>query len=178
MNSLDQSFEKNSTDTIAVYRPRETDQPFLWTPEYIIANLPPWVYKQNPEPKSLEECDATICKLEHTIEDIELQIHIRQFEQDTGIKRSQSKYEHDKWVVQALRAKQTHKYQLSAYQYWRIINRQKARTESSTVAVAAKLGEFFIALCELLKNEPASFEEEIQTIKQKVEDYVELLVQY
>jgi len=174
MNSLETSFDKNSDTTIPVYRPREKEQTFLWSPEYIISNLPPWVYQQNEEPKSLEECDATICKLEHTIEDIELQIHIRDFELETGTGRQQSKYEHDKWVVQALKAKQTHKYLLSAYKYWRIINRQKALSETSTGAVVLKLCDMLVSLCDLLKNEPFNFQEEIETLTQKIEDYAEL----
>lgn len=178
MNNLDKSFEKNSTTTIPVYRPKETEQPFLWAQEYIISNLPPWVYQQNEEPKSLEECDATICKLEHTIEDIDLQIHIREFELETGTGRQQSKYEHDKWVAQALRAKQTHKYLLSAFRYWRIINRHKAVTQTTTATVALKLGGFLVSLCELLKNEPATFEQDVEAVKNKIEDYVELFVQH
>lgn len=167
-------FIKNSTGTTPVCRPKEKEQTFLWSSEYIISNLPPWVYQQNEEPKTLEECDATICKLEHTIEDIELQIHIRDFELETGTGRQQSKYEHDKWVVQALKAKQTHKYLLSAYKYWRIINSKKEAAATSTGAVAVKLCDLMVSLCGLLSNEPPNFQEEIETLTQKIEDYAEL----
>jgi hypothetical protein len=177
MNSLETSYERNSSDTIPVYRPKDKDQPALWAAEYIISNLPPWVYQQNEEPKSIQECDAVICKLEHTIEDIELQIHIRDFELETGTGRQQSKYEHDKWVAQALRAKQTHKYLLSAYKYWRIINTQKAVASTPTGGIAYKLCGFLTDMCDVLIKEPANFEDQLEAIKQKIEDYAEFFVQ-
>lgn len=171
MNSMSTLYSKNLTPPTEV----SPTKPKLavWDKKYIIENLPPWVYQDNPEPKSVSECAATICRLEHTIEDIELQIKIREFELETGIGRQQSKHEHDKWVVQALRAKQTYKYLLSAYRYWLITNQTAFETKSSTYNFAKLLCNNFIELCELLKTEPVDFENQIDSIKKEIMLFVD-----
>lgn len=159
-------YSNNSTSPTEVLPVKP--KPSVWDKKYIIENLPPWVYQDNPEPKSVSECSATICRLEHTIEDIELQIKIREFELETGIGRQQSKHEHDKWVVQALRAKQTYKYLLSAYKYWLITNQTDFEKKSSTYNFAKLLCSSFMELCELLKTEPPDFEDQLDSIKKEI----------
>lgn len=144
----------------------------VWDKKYVIENLPPWVYQDNPEPTSVTECEATICRLEHTIEDIELQIKIREFEMETGTGRPQTKHEHDKWVSQALRAKQTHKYLLSAYKYWHIINKKETYSTCNNHSIVTVFAGVISELCELLKEEPANFVEELELLKLKLEKYI------
>lgn len=165
------SYTKNLNVTTQTFQ----SKPNLWDEKYIIENLPPWVYQDNPEPKSLKECEATICRLEHTIEDIELQIKIREFEMETGTGRQQSKHEHDKWVVQALRAKQTHKYLLSAYKYWKIINDKAVHNKSNTLRSAAIICGYLSTLCALLKDDPPTFEDELDALKKAIETYSAVL---
>ena len=97
-------------------------KPCLWDAEYVIENLPPWIYNDNQSPTSTQECRAKVSALEYTIKDIELQIEIRELELHTGNSRHQSSFDYEKWKVQALRAKQTHFYLLNAYKYWLIKN--------------------------------------------------------
>jgi hypothetical protein len=97
-------------------------KPCLWGAEYVIENLPPWIYNDNEPPTSSQECRAKVSALEYTIKDIELQVEIRELELHTGNSRHQSSFDYEKWKVQALRAKQTHFYLLNAYKYWLIKN--------------------------------------------------------
>jgi hypothetical protein len=120
----------------------------LWDAEYVIDNLPPWIYSDNVPPTSVQECKAKISALEYTIKDIELQIEIRELELHTGNSRHQSSFDYEKWKVQALRAKQTHYYLLNAYKYWLIKNTpEKVDTDQK-----------LCKLIELLIEEPEDFE--------------------
>lgn len=166
------SYSKNYSPTVDLTPAKSRDS--QWDKKYIIENLPPWVYQDNPEPETINECAATICRLEHTIEDIDLQIKIREFELETGTGRQQSKHEHDKWVVQALKAKQTHKYLLSAYKYWKLIN-DKNLSGTSNIKISAKIGEFLYTLCDLLKDDSPIFEEEIETLRQEVKAFLNFI---
>jgi hypothetical protein len=100
-------------------------KPCLWDKRYVIDNLPPWIYSDSEEPKSLAECNAKISSIEYTIRDIELQIEIRELELKTGSSRHHSSFDFDKWKTQALRAKQTHMYMLNAFKYWALLNEPK-----------------------------------------------------
>jgi hypothetical protein len=120
----------------------------LWDSEYVIDNLPPWIYSDNVPPTSVQECKAKVSALEYTIKDIELQIEIRELELHTGNSRHQSSFDYEKWKVQALRAKQTHYYLLNAYKYWLIKNTPEQ------VDTDQKLCK----LIELLIEEPDDFE--------------------
>lgn len=95
-------------------------KPSLWAKDFCIDNLPPWIYQDNEPPKDVRDCKARISALEYTIQDIELQIEIRELELRTGNSRHGSNYDYEKWKIQALRAKQTHFYLLNAYSYWLI----------------------------------------------------------
>lgn len=125
----------------------QTPKPSLWPTEFMIENLPPWIYSDNELPKSVQDCEAKISALEFTIKDIELQIEIRELELRTGNSRHNSSFDFEKWKVQALRAKQTHFYLLNAYTYWMIKN------SSAPIDTNEKLR----MLIELLIEEPADF---------------------
>jgi hypothetical protein len=114
-------------------------KPFLWRSEYIVENLPNWIYTDNNEPRSEAECRAKISSLEYTIKDIDLQIEIRDLELKTGSSRYGSAFDHDKWKTQALRAKQTHMYLLNAYTYWLLINERRETLNMSKLDSVIKL---------------------------------------
>lgn len=114
-------------------------KPSLWRTEYIVENLPTWIYTDNEEPRGLPECKAKISSLQYTIQDIELQIQIRELELKTGSSRHTSAFDYDKWRTQALRAKQTHLYLLNAYSYWLILNEREKFEENSKLNNVIKL---------------------------------------
>jgi hypothetical protein len=129
-------------------------KPVLWRSEYIVENLPSWIYTDNDEPRGETECRAKISSLEYTIQDIELQIQIRELELKTGSSRHSSAFDYDKWRTQALRAKQTHLYLLNAYSYWLILSeRRKAADESKLNSVI-----------KLLIEEPKDFVEQLEKL--------------
>jgi hypothetical protein len=97
----------------------------LWDERYVIENLPSWLYTDNPEPKSVLEGQAKVSALKYTVQDIDLQIEIRELELKTGNSRHGSSFEFEKWKAQALRAKQTHLYLLNAYSYWLLLNEKE-----------------------------------------------------
>ena len=99
-----------------------SQKPFLWAENERIQNLPFWIYTDNEAPKSIQECKATISALTYIVQDIDLQIEIRELELRGGNSRHNSSFEYEKWKVQALRAKQTHYYLLNAHNYWLIKN--------------------------------------------------------
>jgi len=77
-------------------------KPSLWDKEYIIENLPVWIYSDNKQPESVQECKAKISATQYTIRDIELQIEIRELELKTGSSRHNSSFEYERWKAQAL----------------------------------------------------------------------------
>lgn len=99
-------------------------KPCLWDKRYVIENLPAWIYTDNEQPNTQSECKAKVSSLKYTIEDIDLQIEIRELELKTGNSRHQSNFDFEKWKTQALRARQTHLYLLNAYTYWLLLNEQ------------------------------------------------------
>jgi hypothetical protein len=131
-------------------------KPCLWDKEYIIDNLPVWIYSDNQQPASISECRARISSIEYTIKDIELQIEIRELELKTGSSRHQSSHEYEKWRTQALRAKQTHMYLLNAYSYWLLLNERKEGED--------KLSHKVDALINLLIEEPADFITQLEAL--------------
>ena len=128
-------------------------KPCLWRSEFVVENLPSWIYSDNDEPRSEAECKAKISSLEYTIKDIELQIEIRELELKTGTSRHGTSYDFEKWKVQALRAKQTHTYLLNAYTYW-LLSNQRNDTEKS------KLN----AVIQLLIDEPSDFVAQLEKL--------------
>jgi hypothetical protein len=131
-------------------------KPCLWSKEYIIENLPTWIYSDNPEPTSLHECEAKISATEYTIRDIDLQIEVRELELKTGSSRHSSSFEFERWKAQALRAKQTHLYMLNAYKYWLLLNKRKA----NTIDVGVKVNK----VIQLLIDEPKDFVEQLESL--------------
>lgn len=124
-------------------------KPCLWDKRYVIENLPAWIYTDNEQPKSLSECRAKVSSLKYTIEDIELQIQIRELELKTGNSRHQSNFDFEKWKTQALRARQTHLYLLNAYTYWLLLNEREESEE--------KLNDRLNTLIQLLIDDPVDF---------------------
>jgi hypothetical protein len=131
-------------------------KPFRWDDEYVIENLPTWIYTDNDQPRSINECRAKISSVEYTIEDIDLQIQIRDLELKTGNSRHQSSFDFDKWKTQALRARQTHLYLLNAYKYWLILNEK----EPDPKYLEKKLNQ----IIKLLIEEPADFEQQLAAL--------------
>ena len=136
-------------------------KPSLWDKEYIIENLPVWIYSDNKQPESVQECKAKISATQYTIRDIELQIEIRELELKTGSSRHNSSFEYERWKAQALRAKQTHLYLLNAYTYWlTLTEKESAGNDSKTCKTAETLKK----LINLLIFEPEDFVEQLQKL--------------
>ncbi len=114
-----------SSQPSLISRPVEAREP-LWDPKFIIDNLPPWIYTDNPQPTSISECKAKLSALSFTLNDIDMQIEIRELEQRIGVSRHTSSFEFEKWKVQALKARQTHSYLQNAYTYWLILNEKSS----------------------------------------------------
>lgn len=134
-------------------------KPSLWDAKYVIENLPAWIYSDNKQPESVEECKAKISSTEYTIRDIELQIEIRELELKTGSSRHNSSFEFDRWKTQALRAKQTHLYLLNAHKYWLMLNENVERNDAVT-----DLKKTVDKLIELLIEEPSDFVAQLETL--------------
>ena len=131
-------------------------KPCLWSKEFIIDNLPVWIYSDNPQPESMSECKAKISAIEYTIKDIDLQIEVRELELKTGNSRHSSSFDFEKWRAQALRAKQTHMYLLNAYTYWCILNQKVDNQKESTSKVSKVI--------RLLIEEPKDFVEQLEAL--------------
>lgn len=136
-------------------------KPSLWDSKYVIDNLPVWIYSDNKQPESIQECKAKISATEYTIRDIELQIEIRELELKTGSSRHNSSFEYERWKTQALRAKQTHLYLLNAYTYWLALNEKEV---NSTTGGNASSDDKLKKLIELLIDEPADFVAQLETL--------------
>lgn len=134
-------------------------KPTLWDSKYVIENLPAWIYSDNKQPESIEECKAKISSTEYTIRDIELQIEIRELELKTGSSRHNSSFEFDRWKTQALRAKQTHLYLLNAHKYWLMLNENFERENP-----AKDLKKTVEKLIELLIEEPSDFVAQLESL--------------
>lgn len=131
-------------------------KPTLWDQKYVIENLPTWIYTDNNQPNNVSECKAKISSLKYTIEDIDLQIEIRNLEMKTGSSRHQSSFEFEKWKTQALRARQTHMYLLNAYTYWLLLNE---RNENDN-----KLAYKIDTLIHLLIEDPVDFVPQLERL--------------
>lgn len=68
-------------------------KPCLWNEKYVIENLPAWLYTDNEEPSSAIQCRAKISALQYTVQDIDLQVEIRELELKTGNGRHVSAFE-------------------------------------------------------------------------------------
>lgn len=134
----------------------QEQKPCLWAQDYIIENLPSWIYSDNSEPTSIAECKAKISAIEYTIKDIELQIEVRELELQTGNSRHASSFDFQKWRAQALRAKQTHMYLLNAYKYWLLLNER----QQNGIEVGHKLDK----LIKLLVEDPNDLFEKLEKL--------------
>lgn len=131
-------------------------KPVLWDKDYIIDNLPVWIYTDNDQPDSIADCKAKISATQYTIKDIDLQIEIRELELKTGSSRHSNAFDYEKWKAQALRAKQTHLYLLNAYTYWLLLNEKS----SGATALEKKLN----TLITLLIEDPADFVGQVEKL--------------
>ena len=132
------------------------NKPCLWAKEFIIENLPSWIYSDNPEPSSIKECKAKISSTEYTIRDIDLQVEVRELELKTGSSRHSSSFDFEKWRAQALRAKQTHLYLLNAYTYWLLLSQKEENPETET----SKINK----VIRLLIEEPTNFIQQLEAL--------------
>ena len=140
-------------------------KPCLWSSQYVIENLPPWIYSDSTEPTSIKECNAKISALKYTIKDIDLQIEIRELELKTGSSRHHSNFDFEKWKAQALRAKQTHTYMLNAYTYCLILNEKNTPLDKETsLQVSDGISLKLRQLIQLLIEEPPNFIEELEQL--------------
>ena len=131
-------------------------KPCLWNEKYVIENLPAWLYTDNEEPSSVIQCRAKISALQYTVQDIDLQVEIRELELKTGNGRHVSAFDFEKWKVQALRAKQTHIYLLNAYSYWLLLNEKNTCIPS--------ISEVLQKLIKLLIEEPVDFTSQLEKL--------------
>lgn len=132
------------------------NKPCIWDKEYVIENLPAWIYTDNEQPTAISECRAKISSLKYTIDDIDLQIQIRELELKTGNSRHQSNFDFEKWKTQALRARQTHLYLLNAYTYWLLLNEREEPKED--------LGKKLDSVIQLLVDDPADFVPQLEAL--------------
>lgn len=128
----------------------------IWDKEYIIENLPTWIYTDNKQPDSITECKAKISALNYTLKDIDLQIEVRDLELRTGNSRHNNSFDYDKWKTQALRAKQTHMYLLNAYTYWLLLNEDADAADTEETKLNA--------LIRLLIDEPVDFQAQLEKL--------------
>ena len=142
------SYSTRSTNTHEV-------KPYLWPKDLVIENLPSWIYTDNEPPESISDCRAKISSLEFTIQDIELQIEVRELELKTGDSRHQNSFDFERWRAQALKAKQTHFYLLNAHKYWLI------KTTPSEPDISLKLAK----LVEILIEDAPDFQQKLKTLR-------------
>ena len=126
-----------------------------WDPEYVIENLPPWVYKNHPMPRSVNECIAKITALEHTLMDMDLQIEVKNCEK--RIAQLANNYfddiAHEEKVRKIYKAKQSTLYVISALKYWHSLNHEPPQ-----------LRDKLNALVELLAEDPVDFVDRVKEL--------------
>ena len=127
-----------------------------WDTEFVIENLPPWVYKNNPVPQSVSEAKARISSLYHTIEDMDIQIQIRESEKRTALVSDNSQFDeetHEYKFRKILKAKQSTLYVISALKYWLLLNEEENISKTK-----------FKTLVELLIDEPVDFVDQVKDL--------------
>ena len=95
-----------------------------WDSEFVIENLPPWVYKNHPMPTSMNECNAKLSSLQHTLSDMDLQIEVKRCEKKIAELTDESFDEIDFYerIRKIHKAKQSTLYVISALKYWKHLN--------------------------------------------------------
>lgn len=121
-----------------------------WDSDFVIENLPPWVYKNNPMPLSMNECNAKLSSLDHTLSDMDLQIEVKRCEKKIAELTDESFDEVDFYerLRKIHKAKQSTLYVISALKYWKHLN---------TDTVFAESDDKFSTLVELLIEDPPNF---------------------
>lgn len=121
-----------------------------WDSAFVIENLPPWVYKNNLMPLSMNECNAKLSSLDHTLSDMDLQIEVKRCEKKIAELTDESFDEVDFYerLRKIHKAKQSTLYVISALKYWKHLN---------TDTVFAESDDKFSTLVELLIEDPPNF---------------------
>tara|TARA_R100000995_G_C3463938_1_gene114632 strand:+ start:637 stop:1080 length:444 start_codon:yes stop_codon:yes gene_type:complete len=121
-----------------------------WDSAFVIENLPPWVYKNHPMPASMNECNAKLSSLQHTLSDMDLQIEVKRCEKRIAELTDESFDEIDFYerIRKIHKAKQSTLYVISALKYWKHLNTDTVFTESD---------DKFTTLVELLIEDPPNF---------------------
>lgn len=133
-----------------------TEKQSLWKSENTISNVPFWVYSDNPEPTSVQECEAKISSLEFTLKDIDLQIELRTLEMSFGSSRHATQRDFEQWHIKVLKAKQTHLYTLNAYKYWLILHKD----QNTSTNLELKVNK----LIKLLVEEPSDLFDKLEKL--------------
>ena len=136
------------------YVRQETD--FKWAPENRVSCIPDWVYTKHDEPECVEQALAEICALNHTITDIDLQIEIKKANLNIQDNRPDAIDQFNTWHYKTLKAKQTTRYVLCAYNYWLCLNK-KETTNNHKLDM----------LLELLADDPVNFTEKVLELKNR-----------
>ncbi len=121
-----------------------------WNSAYVIENIPPWVYKNHPMPQTINECDAKLSSLDHTLADMDLQIEVKKCEKKIAELTDEpfDEIEFYERIRKIYRAKQSTLYVISALKYWKHFN------ENTEFAAPH---DKFSALVELLIKDPPDF---------------------
>jgi hypothetical protein len=92
-----------------------------WDSAYLIENIPPWVYKNYPMPQGMNECNARLSSLDHTLADMDLQIEVKKCEKKIAELTDESFNETEFYerIRKIYRAKQSTLYVISALKYWK-----------------------------------------------------------
>ena len=125
-----------------------------WDKEFVLASLPPWIYTENEQPKDVADCQAKLSNIRHILQDIDLQISIK----DTQLQLRQGEVttvtEYNQWLLKILKAKQSYNYLLNAYNNWLILNSPEA----------LDLTNRFDTLVEILIEEPDNYLTELKRL--------------
>ena len=128
-----------------------------WDSAFVIENLPPWVYKNNHMPLSMNECNAKLSSLDHTLSDMDLQIEVKRCEKRIAELTDESFDEVDFYerLRKIHKAKQSTLYVISALKYWKHLN---------TATVVAGSDDKFTTLVELLIEDPPNFVDQARNL--------------
>ena len=126
-----------------------------WDSKFVIDSLPPWVYKNHPMPRSVAEAEGKISSLEHTIQDMDIQIEIRESHKQIDIlNREYDELAWQKKYRQILKAKQSTLYVISALKYWVILNNEETNVPEDR----------FNDLVRILIEEPADYVDQLRDL--------------
>ena len=125
-----------------------------WDKEFVLASLPPWIYTENEQPKDVADCQAKLSNIKHILQDMDLQISIK----DTQLQLRQGEVttvtEYNEWLLKILKAKQSYNYLQNAYNNWLILNSPEA----------LDLTNRFDTLVEILIEEPDNYLTELKRL--------------